>query len=623
MPRRSSFAAASALLAATAAAGAEIAARTVQVEVLADGSYRTRTHLELRLETSGDADAWSRIAIPLDENLTLESLGGTVAMPDGSTRTLRQAEIDSVGDVGGDIVASTSSNRVVSLAGVPAGSLVTLDFATLTRPYFPAGEVGELRSAVARTARLAVSVRSAIPGFRFRISGDATGLAAEASEKGVTIAAANLPPLVIPSDGPDWTSAAPHLFFGWGADAGWQDVGRWWSELISGLRPPGERFAAAVRELAPGGRPPGEAVAAVLAYVHTHVRYVAVELGIGGWKPADPESTLEHGWGDCKALALLTAELLRRAGVSAVPAAAAVRRGAIVDPEFPTIGSFDHVVVAVPAAALGLDAILDEGGTRAFLDPTDTAPGSDRWPTHLMGQRVLLLDGNRSALVTVAASPGREARRLRVNLAVAPDGSAQGTLALELAGEPAAAWIVLAKAGRPADLEVAGRRLVAEFLPSATILGLGWGRENDAGAPVVVQARVVVPGFLTSGSGSAWFQVGGPVVTPPASALVSRAVPFVRRPQSAESVWSVRLPDGWRLEEFRPDAVSNRTAAFGETVSVAGAQAVVTRHAELKERCVDVTALPLLREVAAAEHRAQRRRLVVRMSSGSAAAPPR
>jgi hypothetical protein len=76
-------------------------------------------------------------------------------------------------------------------------------------------------------------------------------------------------------------------------------------------------------------------------------------------------------------------------------------------------------------------------------------------------------------------------------------------------------------------------------------------------------------------------------------------------------VWNLRLPEGWRLVPFEPLAVSDRVAAFTETLRIEGSEAQLARRGELRRRCVEVSAIPLLREVASAEHRAQRRRLLV------------
>lgn len=620
-PRRSFFAAASWLLAAALAPASEIVTRTVSVDILPDGATRTRTQIEVLLSSARDVDAWSPYPIRLDENREIEDLTGSITFPDGTTRRLRRADLDTVGQVSESIVASSSAYRLIHLPDAPAGSRLTLDFTVAARPFYPADSV-RLQSPLAPTTSLVVTVRGGGALFRHQLAGSADALTVTPFEGGVTVTGANLPALENPSDGPALGCAGLRLSFGWGREASWEDVARWWVGLSAGLPAPAARVDAAVRELRLPGRPALEAVDAVLAHVRAHVRYVAVELGIGGWRPVDPETTLERGWGDCKALAVLAATLLRRAGIEAEPAAVAVGEGTIVDPAFPTIAAFDHVVVAVPAQAVERRGIVDERGIWVFLDPTVTDPGLARLPAHLRDRRLLLLCDPGPGLATAVAAPEQEARRLHVGVTVAEDGSAKGTASLELHGARAAAWLAVSKTGRPADLEIEGRHLLASVLPTAEVLRLSWSVKEGLGSAVVIEAQISMRTLVASGQTSSWFQAAGPVAMPAASTLASRSVPLVLTPQLAETTWSVRLPSGWRLAPIEATGVSNELGAFQETLRVEGQVSEIVRRAELRRRAIDVPAFDLLREVATAEHRAQRRRLIVERPAATPGAAP-
>lgn len=620
-PRRSFFAAASWLLAAALAPASEIVTRTVSVDILADGTTRTRTHLEVHLASARDVDVWSPYSIPLNEDCKIDELSGSITHPDGSTKRLKRSDLDTVGKVSESTLASSSSYRLIRFPDAPVGSRLTLDYTLLGRPFYPADSV-RLQSQLAPTANLVVSVRGGGALFRHHLSGSSGALTVKPIEGGVIVTGVNVPALEDPPDGPALWCAGLRLSFGWGREASWEDVARWWTGLISTLPAPAAGVDAVERELRLPGRPFAEVVADVLAFVHAHVRYVAVELGIGGWKPADPETTLVRGWGDCKALAVLTATLLRRAGIEAEAAAVTIGEGTMVDPEFPTLRVFDHMVVAVPARAVERRGIVDVSGAWVFLDPTVTTQGLDRVSAHLRDRRMLLLRDASPALVTTAAAPEEEARRLRVDLVVAEDGSARGTASLDLAGEGAAAWLALSKTGRPADLEIESRRLLASLLPTAEVLKISWGAREGLGAAVVVAAEVSFRALLASGQTSSWFQAGGPVVMPAASTLASRSVPLVLTPQLAETAWSVRLPSGWRLAPIEATGVSNELGAFHETLRVEGQVSEIVRRAELRRRVIDTPAFGLLREVATAEHRAQRRRLIVERPAATPGAAP-
>ncbi len=620
--RRSSFAAASALLAAALCPAAEIVERHVTLDILPDGGTRAAEHLVVRLDSARDVAAWSPYAIPLDENRRLEDLSAVITRADGSMRRLGRSDLDTVGEVSESIVSSSTSFRLIRFAHAEPGSTLTLDYTVRARPFYPTTSV-LLQSSLAPTTNLLVTVRGGGPLFRHRLWGAPSSVTPKPTEGGLVLSGSNVPMLEDPADGPARRCAGLRLSVGWSREGTWEDVARWWVALASTLPPPGAGVEAGAREILRPGMPPAEAVDAILAFVHGHVRYVAVELGIGGWQPADPETTLSRGWGDCKALALLTAVLLRRAGLKAELAAVTIGEGTFIDPAFPMIGAFDHLVVAVPAQAVRSGGIVDETGTWTFLDPTTTTRGLDSVPAHLRDRHLLILRNSGPALVRAAPAPDAETRRLMVEVTVAEDGSANGTASLDLSGEHAAAWQELAKSGRPSDLEVAGRRLLTALLPTAELQRLSWGTPPGRGATARLEAQISFAALLAAGQSSSWLQAGGPVATPQASGLASRSVPFVLAPQVAETTWRLRLPAGWRVLPVEPTQVGNDVVTFNETVRVEGQVAEVTRRGVLRARVVDPAAFGALREVAAAEHRAIRPRLLVERPTvmDSAAAP--
>lgn len=56
-------------------------------------------------------------------------------------------------------------------------------------------------------------------------------------------------------------------------------------------------------------------VAAVYRYMQDRMRYVSIQLGIGGWVPEKAQQTHKLGYGDCKALTYYTKSLLESQGI--------------------------------------------------------------------------------------------------------------------------------------------------------------------------------------------------------------------------------------------------------------------------------------------------------------------
>ena len=54
---------------------------------------------------------------------------------------------------------------------------------------------------------------------------------------------------------------------------------------------------------------------AIAAFVQHDIRYVAIELGIGGWQPHAAPDVFSHRYGDCKDKATLMRTMLREIGV--------------------------------------------------------------------------------------------------------------------------------------------------------------------------------------------------------------------------------------------------------------------------------------------------------------------
>jgi hypothetical protein len=89
-----------------------------------------------------------------------------------------------------------------------------------------------------------------------------------------------------------------------------------------------------------------------------NIRYVALEIGIGGWQPYRATTTAGRGWGDCKDMSTLLISRLRGLGVRAYPALVLVRSMGPLDSSSASF-DFNHVITA---ALVGNDTV--------WMDPT-------------------------------------------------------------------------------------------------------------------------------------------------------------------------------------------------------------------------------------------------------------
>jgi transglutaminase-like putative cysteine protease len=130
-----------------------------------------------------------------------------------------------------------------------------------------------------------------------------------------------------------------------GSPLSWQDVGRWYAGLARAQEVASPSVAAKVDSLVRGARTRADSIRAVHKWVAQDIRYVAIELGLGGYQPRAPEQVLRTGFGDCKDKATLFVSAMRHLGLEAYPVLLSSR--ATARRELPSILQFNHEIAAV------------------------------------------------------------------------------------------------------------------------------------------------------------------------------------------------------------------------------------------------------------------------------------
>ena len=175
----------------------------------------------------------------------------------------------------------------------------------------------------------------------------------------------------------------------------WNDFGLWYWQLASPSLQSDPALEAKVRELTAGHDDSWSKMQALAAYTQRSIRYVAIEVGLGGYQPHAVAQTLTNSYGDCKDKAALLNVMLSRIGVQSFLVLTHTDRG-VVSPDFPTLYSFNHEVLAIALpASLSQDqsAIYHHPklGSLLVFDPTDPMTPLGMLPSYLQGGRGLLV----------------------------------------------------------------------------------------------------------------------------------------------------------------------------------------------------------------------------------------
>src|SRR5215472_15286590 len=156
----------------------------------------------------------------------------------------------------------------------------------------------------------------------------------------------------------------------------WKDMGIWYQGLTSGRRDASPELKQKVASLTSSSRTPLEKMKALADFAQRDIRYVAIELGIGGWQPHAAPEVFAHHYGDCKDKATLMGAMLQEMGVDSYYVIINSERGSVT-PETPAHNGFDHAIIAVKLP----DSVVDPSlmativhaklGRLLFFDPTD------------------------------------------------------------------------------------------------------------------------------------------------------------------------------------------------------------------------------------------------------------
>lgn len=220
--------------------------------------------------------------------------------------------------------------------------------------------------------------------------------------------------------------------------ADWTQVADWTRARTEPAAVPDASISSLTPSLFTQGDSPWRKFHAAARFVQQDIRYVAVELGEGGWTPRRANETLKNRFGDCKDKATLLRSLLRAAGIPS--AAVLASAGSPVFPELTSPYQFNHLIIAIPDSALGPGhptghAVADGW---FFFDPTDWTVPTGFIPPVLEGSRVFVAEAGNTKLVTLPRT-GADVNRLVIggNGSLALDGLVSASVRMLFQGEDA------------------------------------------------------------------------------------------------------------------------------------------------------------------------------------------
>ena len=197
---------------------------------------------------------------------------------------------------------------------------------------------------------------------------------------------------------------------------GWSDLSSWYYDIADPYMDGGSLVATLADSLTGKHQQPYDKLKAVFEWVRDHVRYIAIEIGVGGYQPHEAEDIVAKRYGDCKDMVIAVCALARRAGVRVLPVLISTQQNGRADTTLPTPLQFNHLIAYAPD--------IQPGGI--WMDATEKACRFTRLPWYDQGCAVVVASqpGDSTRAVTPMDPPAENGLQVEWTAALREDGSA-------------------------------------------------------------------------------------------------------------------------------------------------------------------------------------------------------
>jgi transglutaminase-like putative cysteine protease len=372
-------------------------------------------------------------------------------------------------------------------------------------------------------------------------------------------------------------------------DQRWTEIGNWYDTLAAGRTEAPHEIADKSREVGAGADFKAK-IQGVASFMQREIRYVGIEIGIGGLQPHPAADVFKYRYGDCKDKATLLIAMLNAVGVRATWVLVDTHRG-FIDPALPSIRG-NHAIAAIELPAgysdpdLRATVVARTGKHYLIFDPTDTYTPIGLLGSHLQGSYGILVAGNDSQVIQLPMlAPDAAVLDRRASFALNEDGTIKGTVTETRSGEAALGYRRLYnEEGEKEQHEEIEKRLQRDF-SSFTVEGNSGTLAPEKSKSVVLQYSLTA---------SAYAQPAGDLLLIRPRVLGRDARPFNDKPRiypidlGETGTWrdsiDVALPADYAVDDM-PAAVNLDVgfASYKSEVKVSGGVLHYSREYVVRE----------------------------------------
>ena len=333
---------------------------------------------------------------------------------EGKDYEVKQKDIVETGitDIDGGELVSDVRRKILLIPAATPGSIVGYEIEQDLQPYAMTDDWDFQDSVPVRESHYSVTLPAGWAYKAFWINHPETAPVQESA--GISRWTLNdIKPVKLESNMPPWRGIAGRMVISLqppdgkqGGFQSWNEVGTWYLGLANGRRDASADIRQKVQEITKSAPTQLAKMQALASFVQKEIRYVAIELGVGGVQPHPAADVFSNRYGDCKDKATLLSSMLKEIGVESHYVIINTERGAVVPTTPPNMG-FNHAILAIQLPA-GVDtatlpAVLDHKtlGKILFFDPTSHLIPFGYLPGGLQANTAMLVTPAGGELITL------------------------------------------------------------------------------------------------------------------------------------------------------------------------------------------------------------------------------
>jgi hypothetical protein len=341
--------------------------------------------------------------------------------------------------------------------------------------------------------------------------------------------------------------------------ASWGALGQWYDQLAAGRRDATPELSEKAHQLTAGKMDFDDKLRALASFIQSDIRYVAIEIGVGGYQPHSARDVFRARYGDCKDKATLLSSMLHEAGIESNYLIISTDRGT-VHPDVPS-PNFNHMILAIalPAdrAELYQAVVTTKKGKRYLIfDPTDTfTPLGDLRGELQDTYALLVADGRGELIHTALLDAGTNLLARTGHFALSADGVLAGKIVEDRSGDHAMMErMMLANSNQQERAQRIERRL-SRSLRGFTLEKPDIQQLDEIRQELVISLKLTDPGYG---------QMRGPLMLVRPRVMDEKAFALERKPRlyplqferaSRETdTFEIELPKEYAVEDV-PDPV--------------------------------------------------------------------